>query len=107
MGVLSSRTTASISTFLLLLFAVSVFGCPRLLAPVCGVDGKNYDNSCLAMKKTQVKCTGFCPCKGNNGRRSAERAGANYPWNLDERAEATGCLFFADLSHVDLEGEIE
>merc|ERR1711970_540561 len=94
--VLSSRTMASISTFLLLLFAVSVFGCPRLLAPVCGVDGKNYDNSCLAMRKTQVKCTGFCPCKGNNGRRSAERA-RDYPWYLDERAGGNRMPFICGL----------
>jgi hypothetical protein len=38
---------------------------PKVLRPVCGEDGKQYDNKwaaeCVGVKK---KCKGACPCKG-------------------------------------------
>ena len=43
---------------------MSLGQCPRLLSPVCGADGKSYDNACLAEFKSSVQCDGPCPCQG-------------------------------------------
>ena len=38
--------------------------CPRRMAMVCGEDGKDYFNSCLAScENTKVACEGACPCQ--------------------------------------------
>ena len=39
--------------------------CPRIQFPICGVDGKNYDNECEAKcVGVKRKCLGPCPCAG-------------------------------------------
>ena len=45
---------------------MSLGQCPRLLSPVCGADGKSYDNACLAEFKSSVQCDGPCPCQGKD-----------------------------------------
>ena len=39
-----------------------VCACPKHISPVCGEDGNDYHNPCLAKCKTKVKCKGKCPC---------------------------------------------
>ncbi|MGZ3807437.1 MAG: Kazal-type serine protease inhibitor domain-containing protein [Bacteriovorax sp.] len=40
--------------------------CSSAYSPVCGADGKDYENSCLAQCfKTTVKSTGHCHCETN------------------------------------------
>lgn len=37
--------------------------CPRILKPVCGEDGRTYNNYCLAeCNDVKVECDGGCPC---------------------------------------------
>jgi len=37
--------------------------CPRMHMPVCGMDGRDYNNPCLAScARTQVACPDKCPC---------------------------------------------
>ncbi|XP_023344452.1 four-domain proteases inhibitor isoform X2 [Eurytemora carolleeae] len=58
--------TRWICLFLFAIFIISssISGqCPRLLSPVCGADGKSYDNACLAEFKSSVQCDGPCPCQ--------------------------------------------
>ena len=42
-------------------------GCSSSHSPVCGVDGKDYDNSCIATQcfKTTIKNIGHCDCSSN------------------------------------------
>ena len=38
--------------------------CPRIIKPVCGEDGKAYNNNCLAgCEDVRVECEGGCPCR--------------------------------------------
>ena len=38
--------------------------CPRFLMPVCGEDGRTYNNHCLAeCEDVKVECDGDCPCR--------------------------------------------
>jgi hypothetical protein len=39
--------------------------CTTHYSPVCGVDGKNYDNSCIAQCQTTVAKAGHCACETN------------------------------------------
>merc|ERR1711970_957373 len=39
--------------------------CPRIIAPVCGVDGVSYGcHNCADGAGVKVACKGNCPCKG-------------------------------------------
>ena len=43
---------------------LSACRCPRVRAPVCGENGKDYLNACLAKcDGVEKKCDGKCPCK--------------------------------------------
>ena len=38
--------------------------CPRVGGPVCGENGKEYHNACLAKcDGVEKKCDGKCPCQ--------------------------------------------
>ena len=48
------------------IYFLLVCRCPRILRPVCGENGKEYNNECLAKcEGVQKKCDGKCPCKGS------------------------------------------
>jgi len=52
---------------------IQVCLCPALLMPVCGENGKEYANECLAKcEGVEKKCDGECPCKGQQ---EGERCG--------------------------------
>lgn len=44
--------------------------CPRIYSPVCGKDGMNYHNRCLAGGEEGVACEGPCPCRRDRELRS-------------------------------------
>jgi hypothetical protein len=49
------------------LSAAQACGCNHLGPPVCGADGKDYDNSCIAnCFGSSVAKTGHCNCATNN-----------------------------------------
>ena len=49
------------------LFIFLACSCPEIGSPVCGENGKEYENDCLAKcDGVEKKCDGKCPCKKRN-----------------------------------------
>jgi hypothetical protein len=54
--------------------------CSAFSSPVCGCDGKTYDNACVAAEqKISVAATGLCPCGGPGGVTCAATEFCSYP----------------------------
>lgn len=60
------KTTVSTSSQSNLQTTQKECSCNSSYSPVCGIDGKNYDNLCWAQCQTEVAKAGHCQCSPTN-----------------------------------------